>query len=367
MILLHMNARENYLRAVEFRDPEWIPCNVSFDPILWYTHREKLEEIVLKYPSIFGKYEKGNIDLDEFGVRRRGNMITDEWGCVWRFLVNGNQGQVIKHPLEEWVALKTYWPPDPISLNILPAEGMPPYPNSFDEAERAVDQAKKEGRLAIGSCSHGFMFQRLYYLRGFRNLMMDFITEPPQLSSLIEMVSECNMKVVRRWLDVGVDVLHFGDDLGAQDKLTISPKAFRKYIISTYSKLFGVAREQGVHVFFHSDGHVIEIAEDLVRVGVSILNLQDLVNGIDRIEKVLKGKVCIDLDIDRQRILPFGRPQDVRKHVKRVVSRMNSPKGGLMIQVYPCSPTPLENIEALCQALEEVGAGRKHEEMGIRW
>jgi len=80
---------------------------------------------------------------------------------------------------------------------------------------------------------------------------------------------------------------------------------------------------------------------------VSILNIQDLVNGVDNIRRKLKGKVCIDLDIGRQKILPFGKPQYVKEHVKRAVRTLNSPEGGLMIQVYPCSPTPPKNIEAL--------------------
>jgi len=75
------NARENYLKAVEFGEPEWIPCNVSIDPIIWHRHREKLEEIILRHPSIFGDYEKGNINFDDFDVRSKGKIYKDEWGA----------------------------------------------------------------------------------------------------------------------------------------------------------------------------------------------------------------------------------------------------------------------------------------------
>ena len=361
-----MNPRENYLRAAEFKYPEWIPCNISFDPLLWRNYREKLEEVVLNHPSIFGKYEKGNIDFDNFGFRRKGSIITDDWGCVWRFLIDGYQGQVIKNPLDSWDKLKTYEPPDPINLDILPTEGAPRGYANFTEARRRIEEAKKRGELAIGGCSHGFMFQRLYYLRGFKNLMIDFITEPPELQKLVDIVFKYNMKIVKRWLEIGVDVLYFGDDLGTQDRLALTPKAFRKYILPAYSKLFGTAREKNTHVYFHSDGHVMEIAKDIVAAGVSILNIQDSVNGLDNIKK-LKGKVCIDIDIDRQNILPFGKPKDVKKHIEKVISSLNSPEGGLMIQVYPCWPTPLENIETLCQALEEAGAGIKYNRISIKW
>ena len=101
----------------------------------------------------------------------------------------------------------------------------------------------------------------------------------------------------------------------------------------------------------------MEVAEELIDAGVSILNLQDLVNGVDNIRRRLKGKTCINLDIDRQKIVPFGTPQEVKRHISKVVSALNASQGGFMMTagIYP--PTPLENIEALCEALEENGGG----------
>jgi len=352
-----MDAKENYLRAVEMREPEWIPCAVSISPPLWHKYRERMEDLVLRRPMIFGEYRKGSRDFDDFGIRRKGNTVTDEWGCVWQFLVDGLQGQVMKHPIEDWEALDSYEAPDPLLLNNVQEEGAPPSVNSFDKARNDVEEDRKEGNLTVGHCSHGFMFQRLYYLRGFSNLMKDFASEPPELKRLIDIVLGYNMKVIRRWLDVGVEVLVFGDDLGMQDRLPIHPEKFRKYMVPAYSRMFMPAREKGVHVFLHSDGHIMEVADDLIGAGVSILNLQDLVNGVDNIRGRLKGKVCIDLDIDRQRIVPFGTPQEVKRHIRRVVSALNSPEGGFMMTagIYP--PTPLGNIEALCEAMEEAGGG----------
>jgi len=318
-----------------------------------------MEDLVLRHPRIFGEHERRSRDFDDLGVRRAGNKITDEWGCVWAFLVDGLQGQVVKHPLEDWENLKSYRPPDPLLLDNVPQEGFPPSPGDFKEALRRIRKDRSEGRLVIGGCPHGFMFQRLYYLRGFSNLMKDFVTEPPELQILIDMVIDYNLKLIRRWLDCGIDLLNCGDDLGMQDRLTIRPEVFRKYLTPAYERMFAPVREEGIHIRFHSDGHIMEIAEDLIEAGVTILNLQDLVNGVEKIKRRLKGKVCVDLDIDRQRIIPFGRPKDVKKHVHRVISELKSPEGGLMITVGIYPPTPLENIEALCQALEEEGCGPK--------
>jgi len=354
-----MNPHENFLRAAEFRGPEWIPCSVSISPPLWHRFREKIEDLVVRHQAIFGEYQRGSRDFDDFGLRFKDNRVIDEWGCEWHFLTDGLQGQVIKHPLENWKTLDSYRPPDPLLLNNVPEEGAPPSLGGFDKAREAVEDAKRKGKLALGHCPHGFMFQRLYYLRGFSNLMKDFVSEPPELRRLIAMVLDYNIKIIRRWLDVGVDLLSFGDDLGTQNRLTIRPQTFREYMIPVYSEMFAAARQKDVHVRLHSDGHITEVAEDLVTAGVSIINPQDLVNGIDELRRRLKGKVCIDLDIDRQRVLPFGTPQDIRKHVRKAVSTLNLPEGGFMVTVDIYPPTSLENIEVLCQTLEECGAGVK--------
>ncbi len=341
--------REKMLRVIEMRGCGWIPCRVAIQPATWHKYREKLECLVLRHPMIFPGFRQGSVNFDDFGHRRKGNTYVDAWGCVWYFNFDGLQGQVIKHPLEDWSALKEYNPPDPEAG--ICHEGGPLV--SWDVIEKSIKEMKKRGELVIGSMPHGFFFQRLYYLRGFVNLMSDLVKEPPEIFELIEIVTNYNMVLVNKLLRLGVDIINFGDDLGMQDRMPISHRTFRKFIFPTYAKIFGRVREAGVHVYLHSDGHVIEIIDDLIEAGVTVLNIQDKVNGIDNIKTKCKGKVCVDLDIDRQHLLPFGTPKEIKSHIKNVVVKLGSRKGGLMLLagIYP--DVPLKNIEALCQAMEE--------------
>jgi len=51
--------------------------------------------------------------------------------------------------------------------------------------------------------------------------------------------------------------------------------------------------------------------------------------------------------------LPYGNFKEIREHVREAVIKLGSTRGGLMLTagVYP--DVPLDNIEALCQAMEE--------------
>ena len=103
----------------------------------------------------------------------------------------------------------------------------------------------------------------------------------------------------------------------------------------------------------HSDGYLMDIMDDILGSGVTIINPQDLCNGIDDLARKVKGRVCINLDVDRQSIVPFGSPKEIRELIEEEVRTLGSPEGGLefVCGIYP--PTPPKNVDAVCSAMEE--------------
>ena len=84
---------------------------------------------------------------------------------------------------------------------------------------------------------------------------------------------------------------------------------------------------------------------------MSVINPQVRANGLDALAQVCKGRVCVDLDLDRQ-MFPFGTPADIDAHVREAVETLGSPEGGLWLKAEVGPDVPLENVEAICQALE---------------
>jgi len=152
---------------------------------------------------------------------------------------------------------------------------------------------------------------------------------------------------------MGVDLLNAADDLGTQTASMLGPRHFRRWLMPSYKRLFLPFRRAGAHVFMHHDGYVMDIMDEIIESGVSIVNPQDLVNGIDNLAREVKGRVCIRIDVDRQHVIPHGSPRDVRELIKEEVMKLGSPAGGLemVVGIYP--PTPLENVAALLDALEQ--------------
>jgi uroporphyrinogen-III decarboxylase len=265
---------------------------------------------------------------------------------VWHSEIDGIEGVVAEHPLADWGALDSYTPPDPM---VEADRG----PANWDAARERVERARANGKLTSGGVAHGFLFMRLYYLRGFENLMEDIATDAPELPRLIDMLLQHNRAIVNQWLSFGVDMVGFAEDLGTQTASVISPADFARWITPVYNELMQPCRDAGALVALHSDGHVMELMDEFIAAGVDIINPQDLCNGIDNLAREVKGRMCIRLDIDRQAIVPFGTRREIRDLIEEEVRKLGSAQGGLELGagIYP--PTPAENVDALCEAMEE--------------
>lgn len=339
-----MNERENFLRALEFRTPQWIPITVSILPAAWMKYRESLEDIVLSHPKIFGSYAKGKKNFDECPIRYRKGYHKDNWGCLWHTVQHGLLGRIVEHPLADWGSFKTYKPPDYLTKSEIGDQ-------DWNETETDIRKKKANGVLTSGS--GGELFTRLYFLRGFENLMFDIATDNPNLTALIDMLTEYEVGLVSEWLKLGVDIVGFHTDIGAQNSLMISPEKFRRYLKPMFKRIFTICREAGAHVSLSSDGRLLEIIDDLIECGVSLHDPQVRPNTIEGISEKYNGRLCAKVDLDQQKILPFGTTEEVDSHLKEVVEKLNSPAGGLMIYAEIQQIYPLANIEALFQALEK--------------
>jgi len=312
----------NRTKAMKFMRPERIPISVGIVPSAWMKYRGELDAIVRRHPDLFG--QPGGATRDYDAVWRESYAAgrhVDVWGCVWENIHHGQDSIVTGHPV-----------PTREDVHKL-------------KAPEEVD----------GVFQHGFMYLRLCDLRGFEEAMIDFAEEPPELQMLLDKVLDYNLRQAKAkfaLLKPGEDMVYFGDDLGTQHALPISPATWRKYLKPCYTQIYRPFKAVGVNVYMHTDGHILEIIPDLVDCGVDVVNPQIRANGIDNLVRVCKGRFCIDLDLDRQ-MFPFCTPKDIDEHVKECVMKLGAIEGGLWLKGEIDDGVSLENIEALCAAMEK--------------
>lgn len=340
--------KSNRQRAILFEKPDYIPMSFYVNPSCWNHYpQEWLVEQLERHPLLFPDFQAPKLPYTpEYALcARKDEPYTDDFGCLWTTADDGITGTVVKHPLEDWEAYSQYQFPDPAHQTGIG-------PMDWEKARISVEEQRAKGEFATGGLRHGHTFLQLCDLRGYTNLMFDMADEEPRLFDLIDKLEAFNMEIVRRFLELGVDVISLPEDLGMQIGPMLSPEHFRKYIKPSYRRMMQAAREKNVSVHMHSDGDIRLLVDDLIDSGVGCINLQDLVNGIDWIQKELKGKVCIDLDIDRQKVTRFGTPEEIDKLIHDEVEALACPDGGLcmIFGMYP--GMPLENAKALMDAME---------------
>ena len=127
-----------------------------------------------------------------------------------------------------------------------------------------------------------------------------------------------------------------------QDGLMVSPDIYRKLIKPRHKKYFRMMHDMSqAKVLFHTCGSVIDIIDDLIEIGVDILNpVQTSAKGMD--PQWLKdsfgdGVTFWGGGVDTQRVLPFGTPDEVREHVKERMQILG-PGGGF-------SWNPVHNVQ----------------------
>ena len=344
-----MTERENLLRTVRFERPEYIPMAFHLNASCWDRYpRQALVDLMASHPLLFPDFDPVSVpEQPAFPAYARPNEpFTDPWGCVWETTEGGIVGLTTTHALEDWADFDSYTAPNP-------EETTHWGPIDWAEAGRSGFSYGFTRCLRSGEIGHGHTFLKLIDIRGYENLMYDMADDEPRLWKLIEMIEAFNLALVRNCIEyVKVEWMGYAEDLGMQTGPMLSPDHFRKYIKPSYRRLIAPAREAGCIIHMHSDGDIRQLVDDLVDVGADVLNLQDVVNGIDWIAEHLKGKVCIDLDIDRQSVTRFGTPSEIDDLIRKEVETLGSPSGGLMM-IYGLYPgVPLENVQALMDAME---------------
>jgi uroporphyrinogen decarboxylase len=343
-----MTDRERVLKSLRWDQPNSLVVENWISPATWQKYRQKLERVMEHIPDDFTPYPGPRQDYDEMPpTYRQGDIYTDPWGCVWECRLDGMQGIITYHPLSGgWDFSPNFHPPDPWKTDDLAA-----WDQEAFEARLSANVRAGKFTLAGGER----LWERVHFLRGYENTLADLAWSEARLRSLIRLVIDYNIESVRKFLRYPeVDGIVFGDDWGEQHRLMVSPAMWREYFYEGYREMFMAVKHEGRVVYFHTDGYLLPVVPDLIAAGADVINLQSRPNGLAGIRDACLGRVTVSVDLDRQQVMPWGSPEEVKTHVRDIYQAMAGWRGGLWVKAGIFPDTPLENITALCEVFEEL-------------
>ena len=342
-----ISGQENFRRTIEFEGPDYLPCAVEVYPG-WLQEQDEAKfrrigelQAQLDRQDLLSLWlmpkAKSEVQSEaQDGVKR----WVDGWGTGW--LDDGHGARAVSYPLEAGYELaQTHEFPDPFAENI------------FEEADRQL--ADRGGRYVLATVWFT-LFERLWMLRGFNNMLMDPYLQPEDFARLQDRVLHFNLAMIDQWLQRDVDAVFFSDDWGSQRGLLMAPDDWRRFYKPAYKAMFEQVRAGGAHVWMHLCGNITDILPDLIDIGLNVLNpVQPQAMDIRNLSAAFGGKVCFHGGVDVQGVMVRGRPGEVKQSVRELVNLFGKFDGGYIggtsHSIMP--ETPLDNIIAMYEAFLE--------------
>lgn len=371
----HMTHRERVMHAVALKEPDTVPLDLG-GHINSSIHRSAY--IQLKKHLRMDTSEKAKIinrmmqdvaveepvlqalDIDTRGVFQgsasytgtvdeKTGIWTDEWGVEWTMPEHEHYYELKRSPLSGEITVgdiaRYHWPESDD-------------PGIARGAQAQVDRLRNTGDFALVLNLPSMFVHQSQYMRGFADWYLDLAAEPTIVEALFDAVLEVKMGYAKQLLNaVGsqVDIVMTADDMGTQKALQFSPEHYRRFFKPRNAKYIEMIRKvTDAPVLLHTCGSVYEIIDDLIEIGVQILNpVQTYAAQMDPglLKKHFGKKIAFWGAVDIQHVLPFGTVQDVRDEVSRLFETLGNGGGWIMSACHNIQPeVPPENIMAMYKA-----------------
>ena len=347
--------RENILRALRRQDPLWVPwglelCDFLLDVLSrrtagrspWEFFQLPYRYVGLNPTRLYGQYDDYYRD-----ARLKPGTAIDEWGVAHE-PVGLQHFTHMQHPMREFTSVEQVWDfPLPDLLADYRWEGV----------KRRVQKIQQEGYLAVYTAVQ--VFEPAWYLRGMEALLMDLYDGSAMAEACLERICAVQEGVSARLGECGFDLIVFGDDVGTQQSLMISEELWREKLRPTMERCIRAAKQKNPQVlaYYHSDGYILPIIEDLIEIGVDVLNpVQPECMDPVEIQRRYGDRLSFWGTIGTQTTMPFGTPKDVERTVQERIASMGTSGGLVIAPTHLLEPeVPFENVLAFYKAVMRYG------------
>ncbi len=294
-----LSAKENFLETIK---KDGTPDRLV----------KQFEGTVFFPPSPASSYIRGN--------RHRGmEPLKDRFGT--EILWPENQVAAMPHVTAENKVIKdiTQWRdqlvmPD-LEANCSDPELWKPF---IEQAEAA----RGEDKLLMAFMPTG-VFERLHFLMGFEDMLVNFLLEPEDMLDLCNAIGEYRFQYMKLIVDnLKPDIMLSHDDWGSKNSLFISPDTWREFIKPQYEKTYKYMKDHGVIVMHHADSFMEPIVEDMVDLGIDIWQGTLPENDIVKLQKQLDGRMTLMGGIDASVVdREDSTEEEIRKEVRRACTQ----------------------------------------------
>lgn len=345
-----MNPRERVIKALEHEEPDRVPLDETIDwahPHPWVhaanylgakTYEELRRKLGVDLRRVGWSIEE---ELKLPSTQKPGSVFEDDWGIKYEVAADGIHTRIIYHPLQH------------IPLNNFE---FPRFDKIFDRAAELVRMWREE--YFVQGAMYCTFFEIARSLRGFNKFLIDLYENPSFVNELLDRLLKYRLEMGKRFVEIGVDCIQLGDDVGAQTGMIVHPNLWRKYFKPRMKILIDELKKHGgIYIWYHSDGNIEPIIPDLIEIGVDILNpIQPDCMDPAKIKEKYGEKISLHGTISVQETMQFGSEEEVKREVITRVKTCGYGGGLIIAPAHGLQPsTPFRNIIALYETAKKYG------------
>lgn len=356
-----MKPRERVEMALNHQEPDRCPFQASFTPEFARRLRADLdfEKGDVHNPHGGGNTYRLERELQEDmlltsigwanSYYQDDHDYTDEWGVGWKIAEYetpfgpGYYTEIASHPLAEDQAVESYQAPDPNRPEL--------YKSSEEMISRFQDQ------YWIVGVTVTTIFETAWALRGLQQMLLDMSINPDLAHRILEIPFQYHLTAAKKLAEMGVDMIWTGDDIGAQDRMMISPQMWRTFLKPRMREFISELKaiNPDLKVAYHSDGNFLPVIPELIEIGVDVLNpIQPASMNPAELKEEYGEELCFWGTIDEQHTLPFGTPQDVELEIIERLKTIGKGGGLILAPTHHVQlDTPLENFWAMIETITD--------------
>lgn len=348
-----LTPRQRVRSAIDHKDPDRVPIGFESSPEVVKNlksylgiddDRKLLKRLGVDIRKVFPDYIGPKDLYFDHGISDQGKDI---WG-VERTAVRNEFGiyfEITDYPLKD----------------IKSIEELEKYPwpevdwFDFESITKQIDRFEDEDEYWIMLRGSGSVFEYAWAMRGFDQFLLDLIDDPIMAKKIMEKITDFFIILAKNSIEIAkgrIDMVRLHDDIASQQSLLMSKGMWRSHIKPFYIKFFDFYKKYGVKKYYHSCGSMGPIIEDLIELGLDVLNpiqfsAKDF-PGPEELKSRYGSRLSFEGGMDVQTVLPFYTPENIRNETLRLMSILGKNGGYIIESSHALQPdTSPENIMAM--------------------
>ncbi|MDD4363936.1 MAG: uroporphyrinogen decarboxylase family protein [Atribacterota bacterium] len=221
----------------------------------------------------------------------------------------------------------------------------------FYEVQRQLPSGMKIVALS------GKIFTLSWLLMGYENFCINLMLKPKFIQQLIERVAELQYGILKEIIKIpDIAAIWAVDDLAFGTGPMIQPQAFRDYIFPWYKKFSKICHDNNKFFFFHSDGYLWDLMDDLLDLKIDALHpIDPTCMDIEEVKRKIGDKISLFGNISNE-LLQNGTTEEIVKLTKQRL-KIIAPGGGYCIGSGNSVPewAQIENYIAMIETVKKYG------------